>query len=105
MSVQSAAVTVATTATALAAVDDDTSTIEVANVGAASKQRTACGVYADNGALGQGVFIFREYDIVAGGLVPTDFAFGGHEMICHDSVPFDLVEGDIVNFTLHYEAT
>lgn len=39
------------------------------------------------------------------GLVPTDFAFGGHEMICHDSVPFNLVEGDIVNFTLRYEAT
>lgn len=36
MSVQSAAVTVATTATALAAVDDDFSSIEVANVGAAT---------------------------------------------------------------------
>jgi len=74
-----------------------------------AKTRTLCGVYADNGALGQGVFIFREFDIVSVSgtdvLVPTDFAFGGHEQICHDSVPFNLVEGDIVNFTLRYEAT
>lgn len=75
----------------------------------ASKTRTDCGVYADNGSLGQGVFIFREYDHgTADGvdvLVPTDFAFSGHEMICHDSVPFDLVAGDVINLTLRYEAT
>jgi len=49
MSVQSAAVTVATTATALAAVDDDFSSIEVANVGAATVYIGGSDVTTSNG--------------------------------------------------------
>lgn len=71
--------------------------------GGAGLQKIPVHLTIDPGLPSADPFIFIDFKVSGGNLVPVDFSFGGNDIPAHDANPFDFVAGSIMNVTMIYE--